>query len=262
MRYILFDLYGLFHHVQTPQQFAEIAERIGTDADSLRPFYLGKFRHSYDAGLIDAAQYWQLIESGLGIEIDWRAALEADNDSWEGVDADMVDFARQLHAAGVPIALLSNEPPELTALTRARREWITLFDPVVFSSEVGLAKPDPAIFELALNRMREADRGSVGVGGSVNAGTGVGADADAVAGVGADADAVAGVGVGAVADVGLRPGDVLFVDDSLVNIEAARKLGFATHLFEGIQGLRDVVAEALGERDGLTSASADGAVRQ
>ncbi len=226
MRYILFDLYGLFHHVQTPQQFAEIAERIGTDADSLRPFYLGKFRHSYDAGLIDAEQYWQLIGAGLGIEIDWRVALEADNDSWEGVDADMVDFARQLHAAGVSIALLSNEPPELTALTRARREWVTLFDPVVFSSEVGLAKPDPAIFELALERMRVADRGSAGV----------------------------------VVGVGLQAGDVLFVDDSLVNIEAARELGFATHLFEGIQGLRDVVAEALGERDGLTSASADGAV--
>lgn len=232
MRYILFDLYGLFHHVQTPQQFAEIAERIGTDADSLRPYYLGKFRHSYDAGLIDAEQYWQLIGAGLGIEIDWRVALEADNDSWEGVDEDMVDFARQLHAAGVSIALLSNEPPELTALTRARREWITLFDPVVFSSEVGLAKPDPAIFELALERMRAVDRGSAGVG----------------------ADVAVGV------DVGLQPGDVLFVDDSLVNIEAARKLGFATHLFEGIQGLRDVVAEALGERDGLTSASADGAV--
>ena len=260
MRYILFDLYGLFHHVQTPQQFAEIAERIGTDADSLRPFYLGKFRHSYDAGLIDAEQYWQLIGAGLGIEIDWRVALEADNDSWEGVDADMVDFARQLHAAGVPIALLSNEPPELTALTQARREWITLFDPVVFSSEVGLAKPDPAIFELALERMRAADRGSAGVGVVVSAEVVAGGEVVAGADVGAGVEVVVGTGADAAVDVGLQAGDVLFVDDSLVNIEAARELGFATHLFEGIQGLRDVVAEALEERDGLTGASADGAV--
>ena len=154
MRYILFDLYGLFHHVQTSQQFAGIAELIGTDADSLRPLYLGKFRHDYDAGLIDAEQYWRLIGDGLGIEIDWRVALKADNDSWEGVHEDMVELARELHAAGVPIALLSNEPRELTALTRARREWIALFAPVVISGEVGLAKPDPAIFDLALDRMR------------------------------------------------------------------------------------------------------------
>lgn len=204
MRYILFDLYGLFHHVQTSQQFAGIAELIGTDADSLRPLYLGKFRHDYDAGLIDAEQYWRLIGDGLGIEIDWRVALKADNDSWEGVHEDMVELARELHAAGVPIALLSNEPRELTALTRARREWIALFDPVVFSGEVGLAKPDPAIFDLALERMRAV------VGG------------------------------------GLQAADVLFTDDSLVNIETARELGFGTHLFEGIHGLRDVVAQEFG----------------
>ncbi len=204
MRYILFDLYGLFHHAQTPQQFAEIAELIGTDADSLRPLYLGRFRHDYDAGLIDAEQYWRLIGAGLGIEIDWRVALEADNDSWEGVHEDMVDFARELHAAGVPIALLSNEPKELTALTRARREWLRLFDPIVFSGEVGLAKPDPAIFDLALERMR------------------------------------------AVVGEDLQPDEILFTDDSLVNIEAARELGFVTHLFEGIDGLREMVAELFG----------------
>ncbi len=214
MRYILFDLYGLFHHVQTPQQFAEIAELIGTDADSLRPLYLGRLRHDYDAGLIDAEEYWRLIGAGLGIEIDWRVALAADNDSWEGVHEDMVDFARELHAVRVPIALLSNEPKELTALTRARREWIALFDPVVFSGEVGLAKPDPAIFDLALERMRLV--------------------------VGED----------------LQPGEVLFTDDSLVNIEAARELGFVTHLFEGIDGLRGIVTELFG-----SAATPDGEAR-
>ena len=218
MRYILFDLYGLFHHVQPSQQFAGIAELIGTDADSLRPLYLGKFRHDYDAGLIDAEQYWRLIGDGLGIEIDWRVALKADNDSWEGVHEDMVELARELHAAGVPIALLSNEPRELTALTRARREWIALFDPVVFSGEVGLAKPDPAIFDLALDRMRAV------VGGD------------------------------------LQAADVLFTDDSLVNIEAARELGFGTHLFEGIHGLRDVVAQEFGGAAGTDDVVARGGV--
>lgn len=213
MRYILFDLYGLFHHVQTPQQFAGIAELIGTSADSLRPLYLGRFRHDYDAGLIDAEEYWRLIGAGLGIEIDWRVALAADNDSWEGVHEDMVDCARELHAARVPIALLSNEPKELTALTRARRGWLSLFDPVVFSSEVGVAKPDLAIFDLALERMR------------------------------------------AVVGEELQPGEVLFTDDSLVNIEAAKESGFVTHLFEGIDGLREIVAELCG---GVT---ADGEAR-
>ena len=78
MRYILFDLYGLFHHVQTSQQFAGIAELIGTDADSLRPLYLGKFRHDYDAGLIDAEQYLSL-ESSIALAtasgLRWRPLI-------------------------------------------------------------------------------------------------------------------------------------------------------------------------------------------
>ncbi len=203
MRYVLFDLYGLFHHVQTPEQFAGLAEHIGTDADSLRPLYFGTFRADHDAGLLDAEQYWRLIGAGLGIEVDWREALAVDLDSWDGVDEEMVQFARELRAGGVPIALLSNEPPELTARTRARRDWLHLFEPAVISSDVGLAKPDPAMFELALERMR------------------------------------------AVVGPDLQAADVLFTDDSPHNIEAARALGFAVHLFGGVEGLRAAVAATL-----------------
>ena len=54
----------------------------------------------------------------------------------------------------------------------------------------------------------------------------------------------------------LQPGEVLFTDDSLVNIEAARELGFVTHLFEGIDGLRGIVTELF---DGV--ATPDGEAR-
>lgn len=199
MRYILFDLYGLFHHAQTPRDFAALATAVGTSAESLRPFYFGQYRADYDAGLLDAERYWRLIGAELGIEIDWRVALAADIASWDGVNEEMVALARELHGSGVPIALLSNEPEELTVRTRALREWISLFNPVIFSGEVGLAKPDPAIFELALDWM------------------------------------------GVAAGQDLRPVDVLFTDDSPSNIEAARELGFAVHLFDGVQGLREAL---------------------
>ena len=38
--------------------------------------------------------------------------------------------------------------------------------------------------------------------------------------------------------IGLDPGQMLFVDDSRANIDAARALGFDTHLFEDPAGLR------------------------
>lgn len=154
MRYILFDLYGLFHHAQTPHDFEVLAETVGTTAAPLRSCYFGAHRADYDAGVVNSEQYWALIAEDLGIEIDWRVGLAADIASWDGVNEEMLVLARELHSLGVRIALLSNEPKEMSIRTRALRDWLTLFDPVVFSGEVGLAKPHPAMFELALERMR------------------------------------------------------------------------------------------------------------
>ncbi|MEM1086667.1 MAG: HAD-IA family hydrolase [Pseudomonadota bacterium] len=42
------------------------------------------------------------------------------------------------------------------------------------------------------------------------------------------------------------PGDVLFIDDNRGNIDAASRLGFQTHLFEGADGLEvDLIARGL-----------------
>lgn len=63
----------------------------------------------------------------------------------------MWDATRRLHAAGVATAVLSNSwgegvYPADDLLTR-------YFDDVVISSQVGLRKPDPAIFRLAAERL-------------------------------------------------------------------------------------------------------------
>ena len=47
--------------------------------------------------------------------------------------------------------MLSNMPCDLVTHLRANCEWIGNFDFKTFSSEVGLIKPDPAIYELTLH---------------------------------------------------------------------------------------------------------------
>ncbi|MFT0847637.1 HAD family phosphatase [Actinomycetaceae bacterium L2_0104] len=153
MRYILFDLYGLFYNLKSPQLFAVIAERVGADPEKLRPLFSRTYRPDYDAGLLSAEEYWHLIGADLGIEIDWRDAVSAEIETFAGVKEEMVDFLRELHGAGIAVGLLSNEPLELTRRTRTR-EWVRLFEPAMFSCEMGRIKPDPAIFELALERIR------------------------------------------------------------------------------------------------------------
>jgi putative hydrolase of the HAD superfamily len=67
-----------------------------------------------------------------------------------GPDEAMVDAVRDARAAGVRTGLLSNSW-RVEDYDRALLE--ELFDAWVISGEVGLRKPDPAIYELAARRM-------------------------------------------------------------------------------------------------------------
>jgi YjjG family noncanonical pyrimidine nucleotidase len=56
------------------------------------------------------------------------------------------------------LALLTNGFADVQHARIARLGLDDLFDPVIISEEVGVAKPDPAIFDIALERMGHPDR--------------------------------------------------------------------------------------------------------
>jgi putative hydrolase of the HAD superfamily len=67
---------------------------------------------------------------------------------------DMIAFVRDLRGRGLRTALLTNNVREWEPLWRAKLPEIDeLFGVVVDSAFVGLRKPDPAIFELTLERL-------------------------------------------------------------------------------------------------------------
>jgi putative hydrolase of the HAD superfamily len=67
---------------------------------------------------------------------------------------EMIDFVRELRTRGVRAALLTNNVREWEPLWRAKLPEIDeLFELVVDSAFVGLRKPDPAIYELTLERL-------------------------------------------------------------------------------------------------------------
>jgi putative hydrolase of the HAD superfamily len=66
----------------------------------------------------------------------------------------MIDFVRDVRARGVRAALLTNNVREWEPLWRSKLPEIDeLFEVIVDSAFVGLRKPDPAIFELTLERL-------------------------------------------------------------------------------------------------------------
>lgn len=67
---------------------------------------------------------------------------------------EMIDYVREVRGRGVRTALLTNNVREWEPLWRSKLPEIDeLFEVVVDSAFVGLRKPDPAIYELTLERL-------------------------------------------------------------------------------------------------------------
>jgi len=74
-----------------------------------------------------------------------------------GVRPAFVERVRRLRQAGVRTALVTNNALEFRERWRALIPTDELFELVVDSCEVGVRKPDPAIFRIALDRLGIAD---------------------------------------------------------------------------------------------------------
>lgn len=112
--------------------------------------------HDLETGRISVADF----ERRLAVElVDEAGADPAASERTAGmltrmfsamrVEPSMMDVVRTARAAGVRTGLLSNS----WGLDYARDGWDVLFDAVVISGEVGLRKPDPAIYALAAERL-------------------------------------------------------------------------------------------------------------
>jgi len=69
----------------------------------------------------------------------------------------MIELMRRLQASGLRMALLTNNVREWEPLWRAMLPVDEVFELVVDSAFVGMRKPDPEIYELTLDRLRERE---------------------------------------------------------------------------------------------------------
>ena len=69
-----------------------------------------------------------------------------------GAVADVVEVLRGLRARSVPCFAITNWPSESFSHVRDRFDFLGWFDGVVVSGEERVAKPDPRIFRLLLDR--------------------------------------------------------------------------------------------------------------
>ena len=113
-------------------------------------------RGPLDKGEVTPAAYWKSVARDAGKKVDAftiERLEDLDIDMWDLLEERLLEWVQALQANGYKTALLSNAHPRFVAHLRQNRPWLRLFDVAVFSSEVRLIKPDPAIFRYTLERL-------------------------------------------------------------------------------------------------------------
>jgi putative hydrolase of the HAD superfamily len=111
-------------------------------------------RERYDRGDLSPEEYWALIASRTGVALKpgpLRQLRDADVEMWSNLNQTMLRWAFEIRSRGVKTAILSNMHADMATLVRQRFDWLSKFDCLVLSSELGLTKPAAAIFEHCLD---------------------------------------------------------------------------------------------------------------
>ncbi len=152
-RVIVFDYGEVISRVPSERDRADLVAVAGVpDAVFWGPYWA--HRQGLDQGTIDIRAYWKLVATDLGVEFSESRIQElwvADYTGWLSIDPSTFDVIADLFAGGTRLALLSNagfdfaSPFRMSPMSR-------FFERIFISAELGLVKPDPAIY---LEVMRE-----------------------------------------------------------------------------------------------------------
>ena len=153
IRAVLFDFAG----VLTSSPWAALAAAGGGDLELI----IGSYEQDTD-------HPWHQVERGEMTIVDWMGAVRELGEA-KGVEVDfsplgallgemtvhdpIVDHVRALRDQGYKLALVTNNVREGSSAWRALVPVDELFDVVIDSSEVGMRKPNPAIYHHALDAL-------------------------------------------------------------------------------------------------------------
>ncbi|MBN1955145.1 MAG: HAD family phosphatase [Anaerolineae bacterium] len=195
VRAVIFDWGGVLVPLTFRDHTTAWEKRLGLEAGAMDRVLWGPAWKQLEIGAISQEDFDDQVAQGLGLPD--RAAARQFYQEYYGNDylVPAVTAAVEALRGRYQVALLSNAFPGHAEMARDRFGYDPRveFDLYVNSAQVGLAKPDPAIYHLTLERL------------------------------------------------GVRPGEAVFVDDMLRNVDAAQMLGIRSLVFaDAPTGLEDL----------------------
>ena len=150
---VIWDLGGVILRTEdyTPRQ--KLADRLGMTRPDLEELVF----HSPSGmraqrGEISVEEHWENLRLALGLAEQELPAVQQAFWGGDRIDAGLLKDIRRLRPQ-VHIGLLSNAFSDLRRVISEYWKFSDVFETLVISSEVGIMKPDPRIYHLALERL-------------------------------------------------------------------------------------------------------------
>jgi putative hydrolase of the HAD superfamily len=152
---VVFD-YGMVLTGQPCSEAHDAMLRItGLPLDKFEELYWAD-RHAYDEGKLTGMAFWQNVVRDAKLDLkpatiqelnDWDARM------WTTQNPAMLAWQLHLKQHGLRTAILSNMGDSVLENMQREFDWLPRFDVLVWSYQHRMAKPDPAIYRLVLDKL-------------------------------------------------------------------------------------------------------------
>jgi putative hydrolase of the HAD superfamily len=149
---IFIDFGGVIVRTEDQEPRRLQAEKLGlTSRDLEKIIFESESARRASTGEITEDDHWQVVAEKLGVAREEADKITAEFFAGDRTDLPLIDFLRGLRPER-KVCLISNAWSGLrTFITRQKLDDV--FDAMVISAEVGLTKPDPHIYRLALAKL-------------------------------------------------------------------------------------------------------------
>lgn len=148
---VFFDLGGVIVRTEYQAPRQHLAQRLGMEYDDLvKVVFDSDSGNQASIGAIPADVHWDAIIKRLKRPVEELAAIRHEFFAGDVIDRTLLDFLRSLRGK-YTTGLISNAWGDLRDYI-LREKIDDAFDHIIISAEVGAVKPDPKIYQIALER--------------------------------------------------------------------------------------------------------------
>jgi putative hydrolase of the HAD superfamily len=138
-----------------PEAHAALLRITGLPSERFESLYWAD-RPAYDEGKLTGIAFWQKLVREGGLALDTNTIRELnrwDARMWTTENPAMIAWQSALKDRGLLTAILSNMGDSVLESVERNFAWIHRFDALVWSFQVRMAKPDPAIYRYVLDTL-------------------------------------------------------------------------------------------------------------